>query len=234
MEKQCTHCLLFKHLEDFAERYEAPSGRASWCKQCMRERQRAVYGWHPRQHLIPEERFWQKLRKADTPNGCWIWIGGIGGKKPGYGTFWDGQRKISAHMFSYILHYGSIPKGLCVCHNCPGKDNPHCVNPGHLWLGTLGENVHDAIQKGSFDKLKELPHLLHLERVRQYGSEHWTNRHPEKRFVQERNPMAKLTAAKAAQIRKLAKQGWTQQALAIQFQCSQSTISDILTYKRWT
>jgi hypothetical protein len=91
----------------------------------------------------PQERFFKKVLKTDS---CWIWVGC---KFPsGYGSFSlrkDGlvveQR---AHRVSYILHKGDIPKGLFVCHTC---DNPACVNPDHLWLGTHQQNNQDKVNK---------------------------------------------------------------------------------------
>lgn len=76
-------------------------------------------------------------------NGCWEWIGTIDNK--GYPRFGRDQL---AHRFSYKKFKGEIPKGLCVCHNCPGGDNPKCVNPEHLWLGTQKENILDKGPKG--------------------------------------------------------------------------------------
>lgn len=49
---------------------------------------------------------------------------------------------------SWILHFGEIPDGLHVLHDCPGGDNKACVNPAHLWLGTHHENILDASRKG--------------------------------------------------------------------------------------
>ncbi len=53
-----------------------------------------------------------------------------------------------AHRVSWILHYGSIPSGLEVLHDCPGGDNRACVNPEHLWLGTQQDNIRDGWVKG--------------------------------------------------------------------------------------
>jgi hypothetical protein len=96
-------------------------------------------GLHPQGPA--EERFW---RRVDKTGGCWNWTGGRGDH--GYGSFTgDGGVAISAHRYSFQLHNGPIPDGLVICHCC---DNPACVKPEHLFLGTQRDNVHDMIQKG--------------------------------------------------------------------------------------
>jgi hypothetical protein len=89
------------------------------------------------------ERFLAKIKKTDC---CWEWIGP---KRPnGYGQIQEGgvgSRNISAHRLSYEMHKGPIPDGLVVMHSC---DNPSCVNPDHLSVGTYRENTADMIAKG--------------------------------------------------------------------------------------
>lgn len=85
-------------------------------------------------------RFWSKVRK--TP-GCWEWTGA---KMPyGYGAFWFGGRLARAHRASYEMHVGQIPAGLQVRHHC---DNPACVRPEHLALGTYADNIGDKLMRG--------------------------------------------------------------------------------------
>ncbi len=87
------------------------------------------------------ERFWSKVRI--TP-GCWEWTAAV--NHGGYGLFQYTSRSCRrAHRVSYELAYGPIPKGMVVMHKC---DNPPCVNPDHLELGTMADNNRDKGQKG--------------------------------------------------------------------------------------
>jgi hypothetical protein len=91
--------------------------------------------------LSEEERFLSKINKTD---GCWLWTGYK--NKAGYGYFKKkGSRKnIRSHRYSYEYHYGEFNKELFVCHKC---DNPSCVNPKHLFLGTVLDNNRDSLSK---------------------------------------------------------------------------------------
>lgn len=112
--------------------------------------ERGVYKGKPylfmRGHKItpsPEERFWSKVDKSGGENTCWIWIGSKLGR--GYGMFGISPKKIvRAHRYSYELNTGEIPDNLFVLHHC---DNPSCVNPKHLWLGTNDDNMKDMASK---------------------------------------------------------------------------------------
>lgn len=92
-----------------------------------------------------EYRFWQKVCKSADPNGCWVWTAAK--DYYGYGVFSRSHynKSTRAHRAIWEILNGEIPKGYVICHKC---DNPPCVRPDHLFVGTHKENMLDKVSKG--------------------------------------------------------------------------------------
>jgi hypothetical protein len=152
-----------------------------------------------------KERFFSKVECIPF-HTCWEWIGAK--SKKGYGSFWSGDYSIGTietHRQSWIIHNGAIPNGMHVLHKC---DNPSCVNPAHLFLGTNMDNVKDMRDKG-----RNVNPPIHIG---------------------EANPISILTEDQV----KIIKNEWEgykgqQAALARRFKVHRSTIYAIINGRNW-
>lgn len=158
------------------------------------------------------ERFWAKVHKTD---GCWLWLGSLNGF--GYGQIrgeWPGPRALRSHRASWILHCGPIPAGLSVLHRC---DNPPCVRPDHLFLGTQSDNQRDMTTKGRHFR-GERASALRLAIGINRG---------------ERNVFAKLTEEQVKEIRAMHAAGVEQATIAAEFNVHAKTIGSVVTRATW-
>jgi hypothetical protein len=154
----------------------------------------------------PVERFWKHVNKTNT---CWIWTGERMKEKPihirkgikqlPYGIFYlinpaknNKMKQVKAHRYSWEIHKGPIPEGLFVLHKC---DNPPCINPSHLFLGTNLDNIKDMVAKGRNKGAK--------------GT---------------RNCKAKLTEDQVREIREACRQGATDATIASQYNVSAGAV----------
>ena len=96
-------------------------------------------------HMPLIERFFQKVDKSgdDKFPDCWIWKGGRTSKNYGSFCYYTKKPAIGAHVSSYLFHKGEIPDGQIVRHKC---NNPPCVNPEHLILGSNSDNMKDMFE----------------------------------------------------------------------------------------
>ena len=151
------------------------------------------------------DRFWSKVRKTDW---CWLWTAGR--LRGGYGRMRADGKMMFAHRLSWMINRGDIPIGKCVCHNCkPLADNPACVNPAHLWLGTPADNVRDRNEKGRTARGEKISVLTRGEKS---GSH-------------------KVTEIQVREIR--SRKGENQRLLGLEYSLDQSTISKIMLGKTW-
>lgn len=177
--------------------------------------------WSPRplftfeQHIERSAlRFRSKI--AATPDsGCWEWTGGK--TMGGYGKFKVGGRTLPAHRIAYRLHNGVFPPtSLFVCHSC---DNPGCVNPAHLFIGTPLDNMRDKVAKGRSSRGEK--HALSM-----LGTQ------TPRKGVQ--CGAAKLTDRKVRSIRDRRARGESARELAKKFEVRVSTVYRILAKEAWS
>ncbi len=146
-----------------------------------------------------EDRFWEKVN-VGGPDDCWEWTAWKNNK--GYGQIsYQGKLQL-AHRFSWKLANEDPPGEMCVLHRC---DNPLCVNPNHLFLGTQKDNMQDK------------------KRKRRTASQKGTE-----------NGKAKLTEENVLRIRELYSTGnYYQRELAVKYKVSRSQIKEIVNRKQW-
>src|SRR3990167_3067084 len=158
----------------------------------------------------PSERFWSKVEKTED---CWTWTGLR--NRGGYGVFRiDGRNKL-AHRISYELFMGPFDGSLFVCHHC---DNPSCVRPGNLFLGTNIDNMRDMTEKGRYPR----------------GNNHYMHRNPSLAARGEKHGMAKLTDGDVISIRETYELQKTPMGILSQrFGVSKRMIRNIISGRNW-
>lgn len=155
-------------------------------------------------------RFLAAVDSSDH-DGCWPWTKGVKVTRCGHrrGVFNAGGAHHFAARFAYVIAHGLIPVGMLVCHTC---DNPICVRPSHLFLGTHRDNAIDCLTKG---------------------------RHPSQTGTHnvargQLHPCAKLTAEQVAEIRNTWSPGYGKGRLAKTYGVSLGAIKSILTGRSWS
>lgn len=190
MQKECLECG-----DNFERRKRETLKEWDAHKFCSTNCAAAFQGKKRRVDIVT--RFWKSVKR--NKSGCWEWGGSKDGNGYGMLSTKKGKAAVKAHRLSWTIHFGEILHGLFVCHAC---DNPGCVNPDHLLLGTHRANIEDMKQKGR------------QQRVSRPG---------------EKNNSALLTNKEAKKIRELYKTGeYTYEALSVIFPVKYASIEKIV------
>lgn len=174
-----------------------------------------------------EQRFWTNVQKSDE---CWIWTGLT--DNDGYGLVWGGPsvgQSLRAHRVAYEMTYGPIPQGMVVCHRC---DNPPCIRPDHLFLGTVADNNADAQSKGRLATGERSGLHTHPER-RSFGDANGSRRFPERLRRGEAVTNSKLTEAQVVEIRARYANGESQTSIARAFGIAPTNVARIVKREGW-
>lgn len=176
-----------------------------------------------------EERFWAKVDKTGE---CWLWRGFR--NKGGYGLVYYpslGQKIEGAHRIAWKLINGGIPHGMCVLHHC---DNPTCVRPDHLWIGTRAENNSDRDAKGRQVSCRGNSHYsrIYPELLRR-GDNHPARLRPEALPRGERHGMSKLSIEKVIAMRRMRGGGCSYVEIGRCFGVTPTNVQMVCTGKTW-
>lgn len=156
-----------------------------------------------------KERFFKRFDKKES--GCWEWSARK--DQCGYGNISHDYKELKAHRVSWTIFKGDIPANMCVCHHC---DNPACVNPDHLFLGSHKDNMDDRDRKKRCcrgEKRSELNRQFGIKGERVYNS--------------------KLNADKVKEIVMLRRQGLKFREIADKFGVKHPTVQGILNGRYW-
>jgi hypothetical protein len=211
VDRTCEHC---------AKSFQGQASNPG--KYCSRECKYAA------QSQPLTERFWTHVDKTGV---CWVWTAVC--SKRGYGQIRVSKPKrthLLTHRVSYELHFGPIPDGLWVLHNC---DNPSCVRPDHLFLGTAKDNTQDMLRKGRHQHGDTHYSRRQPEKVVR-GERHGWTKHPEKAAKGEQHGCAKLTEPQVREMRRRwAAREASQRQLMVDFSVSRATVQKILSRHLW-
>lgn len=168
------------------------------CRECAWKRR-------GRNRRFSYERFILEFNKKFTKSSyckCWEWIASK--NRDGYGTVSFNGKVMTSHRVAWIVNNGKIPLSTNVLHRC---DNPSCVNPEHLFLGTQGDNIRDCVQKGRFTR---------------------SDRRGEKSAI------SPFKNGDILSIRQEAANGKSRSQIARERNCSRTSIDSIVNRKTWT
>ena len=167
-------------------------------------------------------------RHVERGPDWWVWMGTTDSKGR-YGVLRRGRRVLLAHRVAWEIKNGPIPAGMAVCHTC---DNPPCVRPDHLWLGTLAENIRDRDAKGRAATGDRNGARTHPERLPR-GDNHFRRCRPDLVLRGSAHGRARLTEDQVLDIRARCAAGETRKAVADSYGVGRTLISQIALRQIW-
>ena len=155
-----------------------------------------------------ETNYTKFMANVNKTEDCWNWTGGtVQSNYYRYGRFKTAGKSYRAHRYAYQEMVGAIPKDMLVCHHC---DNPLCVNPDHLFLGTAQDNASDMVSKNRQAKGTDINNAVltaaKVKRIRRMYAKRYKN----------------------------GKRKYTQQQIAERVGCSRRNVSSVVNYKIWS
>lgn len=168
------------------------------CSRTCADRKKRITCIGATNYTAKQKKLFENKIMPEPMSGCWLWTGAS--NRRGYGSTNFNKRRQESHRVSWRIYRGEIPDGISVLHKC---DNPGCVNPDHLFLGTNSDNMKDAFRK----KRGRIPH-----------------------HKGEKAHSAKLTEFDVRQIRKSTN---SCAEIAKEFGICQSNVSAIRRHKTW-
>jgi hypothetical protein len=202
--KRCSKCREHKPIHAFRKDKSKLDGHRYSCRTCE-------IG-HVSKYLQPIQVFWSHVDIAHDDTSCWEWK--IARDQDGYGAFTWSRKAWKAHRFAWAIVNGWPPPDKVVCHRC---DNPGCVRPDHLFLGTPADNNRDRHVKGRDAR----------------GDASGLRLHPELVAKGERNANSILTDAAVRRIRELDNAGVVQRRISEMYGVSLSCIERVIERRSW-
>jgi hypothetical protein len=172
---------------------------------------------------VTKKRFFERFNESSS---CWNWTGGKNDK--GYGRLGNKY----AHRISWEIHNGKkIPEGMFVCHHC---DNPSCVNPSHLFIGTQKDNMRDMINKNR-QVIKDNKGVNNPMYGKSHSKETRKKQSDSKKgkYTGSSHPRASINESTVTEIRKMRDAGFTAKSISEQLQVSFHVVRNVIYRKSW-
>lgn len=172
---------------------------------------------------ITLQRFFSKFEKS---NECWNWNGSK--NEAGYGTLGN---KYAHRMAWQIANNKEIPSGMVICHHC---DNPSCVNPNHLFIGTQKDNMQDMIKKNRQVKKNNIGQKNPMfGKSHSFSAKKKMSEAKQGKYIGSNHPRATITNETVGKIRKMRLEGFTRKQISEKLNVSFHVVGNVIYGKSW-